>query len=123
MFKAVSKGIIVAVVFVAFIGQTMALSIATPCESSLDAQHANVSERIKHADLASIDTELSAYCCDVDCCDLDCICIANTCSSVFYLPAFLGVTNAFILTELTFIPPSEQPTSFATLLYRPPIFA
>jgi hypothetical protein len=123
MFKVVSRGIIVAVIFVALIGQTMALSIATPCESSLDAQHANVSERIKHTDLASIGTELSTHCCDADCCDLDCICIANACSSIAYLPAFFGLPSAFILTELVFIPPSEQPNSFATLLYRPPIFA
>jgi hypothetical protein len=123
MFKAVSKGIIVAVIFVAFIGQALALNIATPCDTSVDAQHSSVSERIKHKDPASIDTELSTHCCDVDCCDLDCICIANACSSIVYLPAFLGLTSAFVLIDLEFRQPSEQPNSFASLLYRPPIFA
>ncbi|GAC21775.1 hypothetical protein [Paraglaciecola arctica] len=123
MFKAVSKVIIVALIFVAFIGQTLALSIATPCDTSVDAQHSSVSERIEHKDPASIDTELSAQCCDVDCCDLDCICIANTCSSIVYVPAFLGLTSAFVLTTVIFRHPSEQPNSFASLLYRPPIFA
>jgi hypothetical protein len=123
MFKAVSKGIIVSLIFVAFIGQTMTLSIATPCDTSLDVQHSSVSERIKHIELASIDTELSAHCCDVDCCDLDCICIANACSSIVYLPAFLRLTSTFVLIDLEFRPPSEQPNSFASLLYRPPIFA
>jgi hypothetical protein len=123
MFKAVSKGIIVSLIFVAFIGQTMALSIATPCDTSLDAQHSSVSERIKHIEPASIDDELSAHCCDVDCCDPDCICIANACSSIVYLPASLGLTSAFVLTDLVFRPPSEQVNFFASLLYRPPIFA
>jgi hypothetical protein len=123
MFKAVSKGIIVAVIFVAFIGQTLALSIATPCDTPVDAQHSSVSERMKHKDPASIDTELSAHCCDVDCCEVDCICIANACSFIVYLPAFLGLTSAFVLTDLVFRPPSEQASFFASLLYRPPIFA
>jgi hypothetical protein len=123
MFKAVSNGIIVALIFVAFIGQTMALNMATPCESSLDAQHANVSERIQSKDLTAMDTDIATHCCDVDCCDLDCICIANACSSIVYLPAVGGVINTFILTELMYIPPSEQPNAFTSLLYRPPIFA
>jgi len=123
MFKAVSKGIIVAVIFVAFIGQTMALSMATPCDTSLDAQHSSVSDRIKHKDPSSIDTDIAAHCCDIDCCDLNCICIANACSSIVYLPAFLGLTSAFVLTDLVFRPPSEQANFFASLLYRPPIFA
>jgi hypothetical protein len=123
MFKAISKGIIVSLLFVAFIGQTMAVSMATPCDTSVDAQHSSVSERIKYKHPASIDTELSAHCCDVDCCDLDCICIANACSSIVYLPAFLGLTSTFSETDITFIQPFEQANSFASLLYRPPIFA
>ena len=127
MFKAVSKGIIVAVICVAFIGQTMALSMATPCDTAVDAQHSSVSERIKHKDPASIDSELSALCCDkeccdIECCDLDCICIANACSSIVYLPDFLGLTSTFLVTDLIFRQPSEQANYLASLLYRPPIF-
>jgi hypothetical protein len=123
MFKAVSKGIIVAVICVAFIGQTMALSMATPCDTSLDVQHSSVSEQLKHKDPASIETDISDHCCDVDCCDLDCICIANACSSIVYLPDFLGLTSTFILTDFVFRQPTEQPNAFASLRYRPPISA
>jgi hypothetical protein len=132
MFKAVSKGIIVAVICVAFIGQTMALSMATPGDTAVDAQHSCVSEQTKHKDPASIDSELSALCfdkeccdkecCDKECCDLDCICIANACSSIVYLPDFLGLTSTFLVTALIFRQPSEQANYLASLLYRPPIF-
>ncbi|WP_158968571.1 hypothetical protein [Paraglaciecola sp. L3A3] len=123
MFKAVSKGTIVALVFIAFIGQTMALIMTTPCDNSLDAHHSAVTERIAPTDLTSIDTELVTPCCDVECCDLDCICIANACSSIIYLPTFYNLTSADFATLLIFRQTTEQTISFASLLYRPPIFA
>lgn len=123
MFKAVSRVLVVAMIFFAFFGQAIAYSATMSCETSVDSHSAsNYSELVNHNYSNATDTGSSTHCCDIECCDADCICIANACSSFAYLNAEVGSVKAVVLYEAVYIQQFEQPKSITTLLFRPPIF-
>jgi hypothetical protein len=122
MFKAVLKGLVITLMLIAFVGQAIAFNPSVTCETSVNLISPNFSERIKHFDSSSIDTDSSEDCCGIECCGVDCTCIANACSSLVDFNTEVDPTKTVALTEVVYIQQSEQPKSISTLLYRPPIF-
>ncbi|ASP46433.1 hypothetical protein [Cognaticolwellia beringensis] len=122
MFRAISRVLLIALIFVAFVGQAITFNTSMSCETSVDSLSPNFSELVKHYDLSTINTDNSEDCCGIECCDVGCTCIANACSSFAYFNIEIVSTKATALSETLFIQQSEQPKSISTLLYRPPIF-
>ena len=122
MFKAVSRVLVIAVMLVAFVGQTLAFNASMSCETSVDSLSPNFSELVKHYDSKPIDTDSPEDCCGIECCAVDCSCIANACSSFVYFNTEVDSTKTVALSEVVYLQQFEQPKSISTLLYRPPIF-
>lgn len=122
MFKAVSRVLVIAMMLVAFVGQTMAFNTSMPCETSVDSIPPSFSELVKHYDSNPIDINSPEDCCGIECCDVDCTCIANACSSSVYFNTDIDSTKAVALSEIVYMQQFEHPKSISTLLYRPPIF-
>lgn len=130
MLKAVSKVLFIAIMLVAFIGQTIAFNSAMSCETSENSllAHAkthnniNTSEQKKHINSILTTDNTSQDCCGIECCDIDCACVANACSSFMYIETDSRSPNKTILNEVVYSQRAEQPKAIANLLYRPPIF-
>jgi hypothetical protein len=123
MVKAVSIVLLIAVMLVAFIGQTITFSTAMSCESSEDSLSAHLGELIKNQDTnsPSADTGKSDDCCGIECCDVECICIANACSSFAYVNTGMISLKTSAFSEAFYIQQLEHPNAVTTVLYRPPI--
>ncbi len=122
MFKDVSNVLVIAVMLVAFIGQTLAFNSAMSCETSVDSSALGFSELVKHNNSNSIDSDNPEDCCGIECCDLDCTCITTACSLWLYFNTEVESTKITALSEAIYKQQPVQPKSIATLLYRPPIF-
>lgn len=135
MFKAIARVMFIAVLLVAFIGQSLAFSTAVPCETSNDfnylssnnksANHNNTNIDINQASAdvtnsKKIDTPEN--CCDIDCCDLSCLCITSVCSSCVFFTTEFNSLNVLVLTEKFYSKSPDQVKIITTLPYRPPIF-
>ncbi|MFQ3196015.1 MAG: hypothetical protein ACI9N3_002857 [Colwellia sp.] len=122
MFKVASKVLVIAVMLVAFIGQTLAFNTSMSCETLVDSSSLGFSELLMHNDSNSIDSDNSKDCCGIECCDVGCTCIANACSLFVYFNTEVESTKIVTLSEHFYKQQSAQPKSISTLLYRPPIF-
>lgn len=138
MLKSVSRALFIAVMLIAFIGQTVAFNSAMSCETSENSFHTNakahtninisssdadnISEQTQHKDSVLLAESSSEDCCGIECCDVDCNCIANACSLVMYVEIEACVTRKCTLNEDVCLQQADQPKAIASLLYRPPIF-
>ena len=122
MFKVVSNVLVIAIILVAFIGQTLAFNSAMSCETSVESSALGFSELVKHKNSNSTDSDNSEDCCGIECCDLGCTCITNACSLWLYFNTEVESTRITALSEAIYKQQPVQPESIATLLYRPPIF-
>jgi hypothetical protein len=122
MFKAASKVLVIAVMLIAFIGQAIAFNSAMSCETSESSFSSNLMKQVKLNESVSNATDNSEDCCGIKCCDLDCTCVANACSSFMNVDTEVEAIKATTLNEVVGLQQSDQPKSFSTLLYRPPIF-
>ncbi len=122
MYKTVLTGLVLALIFVAFIGQAMTFSASIPCEASVDARYANNSGFENHQAESLLETDSITDCCGIECCDVDCTCVANACSPVVYFKTEVDPARAVALNEGVYIQQFKQPNSIFSSLFRPPIF-
>jgi hypothetical protein len=93
------------------------------CETSVNSGNSTLSERVKHYDSNTIDTNSSEDCCGIECCAVGCTCIINACSSFAYVSTEVNSIKIAAVSETIYRQQSEQPMSISTMLYRPPIFS
>lgn len=122
MYKTVLTGVVLALIFVAFIGQAMTFSASIPCETLVDADYANNSDLENHQAESLLEADSITDCCGIECCDVDCTCVANACSPFAYFSTEVDPARAVALNEGVYIQQFKQPNSIFTSLYRPPIF-
>lgn len=124
MFKAVTKVLVLTMMFVAFIGQAMAFNTSMYCGSAEDTVNSQLvtSEQLNASGSTSIDSDNAEDCCDIECCDLNCSCVGNTCSSVTYFNSHADTKKHFAYNDTAYLQQFEQPNSISSSLYRPPIF-
>ncbi|WP_159084019.1 hypothetical protein [Saccharobesus litoralis] len=124
---------IIILVLFAFIGQTMAYVMATPCEAPDDTHHAEISEfapaalhqQDNHSQQMADKTSLSTSqddCCDIECCDVSCPCVGSACSSVVYIPFSFNPTIMMPMSESIDSSYFAQANSVTSSVFRPPIF-
>jgi hypothetical protein len=131
MVKSISRVLFIAVILFALVGQAIAFNTPMFIETSVDSLSPSFSKLVKQLDSNRIDTDIhidsEEDCCVIDCCaefcDAGCTCIANACSSFFYVNTQVDSFKIAAVKESVYIQPFKQPNSIASLLYRPPIFS
>ena len=139
MLKAISKVLVLTVMFFASLSQAMAFNTSMPCDSADDKHQStvisssNTAPNLARATIVNTSESLASDankaddnhddCCGIECCDLDCSCVGNTCNSVVYFSANIVKTQSVMVTETLYLLHLMQPSSVAKSLYRPPIFS
>lgn len=122
MFKAGSNALIIALMFIAFVGQSMTFNSSISCEDSALPHQSTISEQANHNDSTQIDTNNPEDCCGIECCDINCTCIFNACSSFVYFNTEISSTKTAVARKVIDVEQSKRLNAIATLRYRPPIF-
>ena len=121
MYKPLSQLLFMIILFVAFVGQTMAYAsmVSYGSISELPTSTQLQSSSYEHSSTKSSSQD---DCCDVECCENECICPANTCASMVYLHSNLPLSDLAVISESLNLLATEATFFTATSLYRPPIF-
>lgn len=124
MFKSLSQLLFTTILFVAFIGQTMAYSLIVS-DDRISVLQTNTQTQSYSTEYDEHSSEASASeddCCSVECCENECICPANACASVVYLDSNLSLSDQAVVSESLISFFTQAKCFISPPLYRPPIF-